>query len=331
MEIVTTNAILHILDTNAALPIFSQQELDLSEEAIRNFIDVHSEKLFHDRAAREGVFTDQSAISDILMNRDTSFVESSIEIANCLYGIMKKNIDIPSSDLLIAAVEIDKVPYLSIIKLNYREGYTHYVDSSETGINNKIIVQKAIFASVSQKIDEGALINLDDLSIKVLEKEYPINGEKRYYFTELFLGCNTDLSQKESLKVINTVAKQMAKKYYNDDFEKNVMVKSVIYDNLEDQGVIDVDMVAETVFRDNHEIKKEYMEKVKEAGVNKTIALAGENPEKSFSKYKIKTDNGIVINIPIEVYGNKDVIDFVNNPNGTVSIIIKQVNKLTSN
>ncbi len=330
MEIKIRHAILHILDATASLPIYSEQGLDLSEEVIEGFIRSHTEKLFHDKAAKYGKFEEQAPMVDILKNLDISFRERSIAVSNMLYKIMKKNVDIPSADLLLAEIEIDDEPHLAIIKLNYREGYTHYVENSDAGIKNKIIVHKVIFASESQKNDEGALIHLDNFSIKVVEKEYLIDGGKRCYFSQLFLGCNTNLSQRESLKVINAVAKDLTKRYYDDNFEKNTDIKSAIYDNLEEQDTVDLAVIAEAVFNDNQQVKKEYMDKVKEAGVEDTIVIPGENPQKAFSKCRLKTDSGIEINIPMDIYKERELIDFINNPDGTVSIIIKQIKKLVS-
>ena len=44
-----------------------------------------------------------------------------------------------------------------------------------------------------------------------------------------------------------------------------------------------------------------------------------------FSKHKIKTDNGIELSVPTDVYKNKDAIEFINNPDGTISILITNV------
>ena len=38
---------------------------------------------------------------------------------------------------------------------------------------------------------------------------------------------------------------------------------------------------------------------------------------------KVKMDNGIELIVPLDVYRNGDLIEFVNNPDGTVSIMLK--------
>ena len=39
-------------------------------------------------------------------------------------------------------------------------------------------------------------------------------------------------------------------------------------------------------------------------------------------------DNGIELIVPLDVYRNGDLIEFVNNPDGTVSIMLKNIEKL---
>ncbi len=50
-----------------------------------------------------------------------------------------------------------------------------------------------------------------------------------------------------------------------------------------------------------------------------------------FGKQKLKMDNGIELIVPLDVYRNGDLIEFVNNPDGTVSIMLKISKKLVIN
>ncbi len=329
MDIKVKRGILHILDPEASLPVFSQQELDLSEETVRELIALHAGKIYEDKGVRVGEFEEETPVLIWTRSAGADFMEHSVAVAESLYLLMKKHVEIPGGDLLLAELDIEGEAYLALLKFTYKQGYTHFVEYDESGVRNRIIVQKALFASENQKIDEGALIRMEDFSTRILEKEYPINGEKRSYFATDFMGCQTSLSQKESIRVIRNVAKEMTKKYYPDSIEKDSVVQSVIYDNLEEEGVVALQTVAETTFREDPEIREEYVRKVREKGVDDTVAFSGESPEKAFSKYRIKLDNGIEINVPMEVYRNKESIEFINNSDGTVSVIIKKVRKVT--
>ena len=321
------NAILHILDSTSALPVYSKLCLELEDEKVQEFIGKHIERIFNDQAVKSGKFTENSQINNLITNINEDFIDTSISIAKKLYELMLKYIEIPSGDLLMASLNIENQNYFVIIKFNYKEGYTHYVDYGDSGTLNKIVVNKVMFPSETQKNIEAALINLDDLSLKIFEKEYDIEGEKIFYFSKMFLGCNTDLSIKESIKVIKDVAKDITKKYYDDDFNKVSEIKEAIYDNL-DSGHIEVANVANTIFRNNPDIKKEYIEKVEDAGVNKIVDLEGKKPEKRLTVHKIKIDNGIQLDVPVDIYRDKNIIEFINNPDGTISIIIKNINKI---
>jgi len=70
------------------------------------------------------------------------------------------------------------------------------------------------------------------------------------------------------------------------------------------------------------------MERVEEAGVNKVVDLEGKKPEKKLTVHKIKMDNGIQLDIPVDIYRDRNIIEFVNNPDGTISIIIKNISKI---
>ncbi|WP_188400437.1 nucleoid-associated protein [Sporomusa sp. GT1] len=330
MDYKIQKAILHIMGNNGIPPVYSQKELDLTEATVSDFIVMHVKKIYYDDSSKKGIFNRNAFILSELNNLQTSFTDTSIVIADHLYNIMKTHCEIPSADLLIVLMLIDEIPYIAIIKFNYKEGYTHYVDYDEDGTNNKIIVHKVLFASEGQKNDEGVLVNLNDYSLFLVEKPYRIDGEHKFYFSEMFLECKTDLSRKESVKVISEVARDITKQYYNDNFQKISDVKSAIYDNIEIEGSINIDTIAETCFEDNHAVQEEYIQKLRQAGVANTIEFSGDSPERKFSKQKIKTDNGIEITMPVDVYKNKDAVEFNNNADGTISIILKNINRITS-
>ena len=52
--------------------------------------------------------------------------------------------------------------------------------------------------------------------------------------------------------------------------------------------------------------------------------------EKKFGKQKLKLSNGIELIVPLEVYRNPDLIEFINNPDGTLSVTIKNVEDIVN-
>ena len=60
------------------------------------------------------------------------------------------------------------------------------------------------------------------------------------------------------------------------------------------------------------------------------ISLQNSSSAKKFSQQHLKTDTGIEIKIPMEQYENPDSIEFITNQDGTVSVLIKNINQLYS-
>lgn len=331
MDILIKNTILHVLDINSQMPIISKSELEL-DSGTKEFIEKHITKLYIDPATKEGQFAEgevfiknevQTIISDI-----GGFIKISENIASYLFDIMAQNVDIPSCDLLVSLVEIENTPYLAILKFNYKESYTHMVVNSGDGVNNQIIKYKTLLPSESQKVEEGVIINLNNLKLKVVEKSYEINGEQKKYFSEMFLNCETNLSKKETIKVINEAVKEITKRYNNDDIEATSKLKSSILESCMENSVIDVEKIATDVFANKPQMQNEYIEKVREAGVPQKMILDEEYAEKRFSTQKIKTDNGIELSFPLSLFQDKNTLEFINNADGTISILIKNISKI---
>ncbi len=325
MEIQIEKAVLHVLDKNSSMPIFSEELLDLTDDAIYNFISMNLKKMCDDNSTKTGKLSETNELFESIEQIDEKFVEISREIADKLYRIMMQQDSIPSADLLVVVATIDGKHMLGIVKLNYKEGFTHFVDYTNTATSNKIIKHKVIFATEGQKTDEGVMIDLVSHKVMITEKEYLIDGDKINYFSEIFLKCKVEISKNEAVKIVNKVAKEINKKYFDSDFTKDVAVKETIHDEIQETSKINICTIAKKAFGDNKEIQEEYIEEVKKAGVKEEITFVGEEPEKKFSKHKIKTDNGIELSIPTDIYKDKNAIEFINNPDGTISILITNV------
>ena len=60
------DAILHIMDFALDVCVFSEQQLDLSENGTGEFIEKHLSRLIDDSAAKEGNFSDYSIFKQTL-------------------------------------------------------------------------------------------------------------------------------------------------------------------------------------------------------------------------------------------------------------------------
>ncbi|ACL77498.1 nucleoid-associated protein [Ruminiclostridium cellulolyticum] len=325
-------AVLHILDTSVNFPVLSDKEIELSGETVE-FLEKHISKIFEDTNLKKAQFIGEvNTIKDIcnaLKEDSGRFMEVTRAIGVMTFDFMLKNIDISSGDLICCHFHAGNEPYLALLKLNYKTGFTHYVNQMEEGAVNSIIRYKTLLPSDGQKVDEAVLISLETDEIKLIEKAYEINGTKEFYMSNYLIKCTTDLSDNQKLKIIDKVTQKISKKYYDEDFDKVAKLKKVVSEGLEEKSEIRVDEIAQEVFDTNLAVREEYIQEIQKAGlIEEAIKVPEKLAEKKFKTHKIKTDTGIEINFPLSYYDNRDMIEFANNPDGSISIIIKNVGKI---
>ncbi len=333
-EITVKKAVLHVLDTNSGMPVLSRGELEITGE-LSDYLANHLDKMLEDPNMKKAGFTGEDSgilrLCKLLNDNEEDFLAITTDAANKLFNLMQRHIDIPSADLVCCLVEINGARHLGVIKLNYKAGFTHWVNNAAEGSVNTIIRHRTLLPQEGQKLEECALVNLSDFSIKLLEKQYEINGEKEFYLAKYYLQCSCDLSDNAKLKILDKVTKSINKKYFDEDFEKAIKVKKAVTESFDETSSIQIDRIADQVFEKDVAIRHEYVEEITKAGINeKEITLPDRIIEKKFKTHKIKTDTGIEIDFPLEYAGNSDKIEFINNADGTISIIIKNIGRITN-
>ncbi|MGN0279468.1 MAG: nucleoid-associated protein [Lachnospiraceae bacterium] len=328
------NVIVHILDSTIGMPVLSDTELEYGSE-IAEFLKEHIAKISSGDDAKECRFyREESEVFQMLEEyADDNFVEISKDIASLLYSIMNSNIDIPPADLMVVRFRESEEEYLALLKMNYKTLYTHRTMTLEDGEgnSNEIIRHKSILPSESQRLTEAAIIRLDDLSLQVIEKKYEVNGEKTNYFSFLFLKCSSHLSHKSKLSIVSRAVESVQKEGYDESerFEKQMRAKSIIQEEIEEKGGFVVEELAEKIFEEQPELKVAFQDKMEKYDmVKEEIQPQSENTVRKYQSQHLYTDTGIEIKIPMDQYKNPRSVEFITNPDGTVSVLIKNIEHL---
>lgn len=332
-DMIMKTGIIHILDSTMGMPVLSDYEFDLGSD-LSDFLKAHIEKFTESDDVKHCQFSEESELCGVIRAcTPENFVETSKQIAQKLFQIMNSNISIPPADMAMVVFGCKGMDYLAVLKLNYKTSYTHITQPSEDGGNNNdIILQRAILPSEGQKLSEAFVVSLETGEILLTERKYEVNGEKRLYFSELFLECRAPLSQKSKLDIVAKAVEQVNKKYYgDDDAERKMETKSIIYQELEEEGCIQVEAIKEKVFKDSPEMQEEFVEKLEKYNMaSEVVKPKAEQTIKKFQTQYLTTDTGIEIKIPMEEYGNPEHVEFITNMDGTISMLIKNIGKLTS-
>ncbi|MEG1848765.1 MAG: nucleoid-associated protein [Lachnospiraceae bacterium] len=333
-EIRIEAVIVHICDSTVGMPVLSDTLIDFGSE----FADFLREHIYRIISGDDGKTCNfhkaESEIYKLLTEyEDDRFVEISKEMASELYRIMNSNIDIPAADLVVVRFKAQEVQYLALLKMNYKESYTHITKSLENVHTNEIIKHKSILPTESQRLQEAAIINLMDFSVQVIEKKYEVNGTKTNYFSYLFLKCSSHMSHKSKLALVTKAVEAVQNDNYEEgqQFTEHMKAKSIINEELAEKGSFTVEEIADKVFEQKPELKIAFQDKIEKYDlVKETVEPQSERTLSKYQKQHLTTDTGIEIKIPMEQYKDSNSVEFLTNPNGTTSVLIKNIEHITA-
>lgn len=367
-DIVIRKAILHILDTMHGDCILSNTLLDPGPD-LYEFIRNHIYKIVISDDTKDCEFNPEtSPVYSVLAAWDESdeesFISTSQVIAEKLYTAMAQGLDIPAADLLFVTFQAEGVIYLALLKMNYKESYTHEISVSDisddglsdtdisadtdidsgtdisSGIASKrepataevhadIVKSRALLPASSTRIPEAIVINLDDLHIKLLEKRYEVNGEKVFYLSENFLVCHTSLPPKKKLNILTRVINTISNKYDGADLKTKMDTKSALQKEYVDRQSFDVEEIGNRLFGNSPEKKSEFDEKMEQYDLQfDNFTVTNESTVKKLEKQIMVTDSGIEISIPMETYNKLANLEVQTDVTGKTTIIIKNIDNL---
>ena len=327
MEIIIHQAILHVLDTTLDAPVLSGGGMELTAEKTA-YLQNHIEKLLASDEIRQCRPQPDSAFRNEL-EHNQDFIDLSCRIAGVLFDYMHAHTTIPGADLAVVDFTRDGAPWLGILKLNYKNGYTHYTETVEGAPVNSIIQQRACLPTQSGKVEEGALVNLTDYSMRLLEKKYDIDGHKEFYLSSVVFQYTQAEPEKKKLQAIQEAAAQAVKDAYEDEPHADAQVAMLIANQAADNdNQVSVEQVRQQLAEeyplaavpfDDYVEKSEVLE---EAAAPVTVTPARIRRMESRS---IRTANGIEVKIPTELLNSDSELEFLHDPDGSVSLLIKNV------
>ncbi len=324
-------AILHILDFNSGISVFSQKELDFSNVSTTNYIEKHIKRINADSNKKDGIFQKDSFLYGLLKKyllNQIDFAELSIYIGNILYEQILRSDKVENSDLLVADFSDNNNRYLAILLLATKEAYTHYVAHNVDTIYNELIRHNAILPNVSQKVDTYAIINLNDYSIDYSDKRRFIDGNDCFVIPNILLQCSQGVSSKETVSILSKIAIEVAEEH---GFNPTVAVsrtKTFLIENAELSEKLSPNEMGREIFSESEEMQEAFDRSVTQLNLPKEIKINRNLAVRTGKSQKIKTDTGIEISFPAEYFQNNEYIEIINNPNGTISIELKNIGKI---
>lgn len=329
-EISINKAILHVLDTNAGIPVLSDMLLNMTV-LVKEYVEKHVQKSIKDPEIKRTVFRSQSKFKDRILDYQKNsheLVRVSQEISQLFFDYMVDNINIPSADLVFVDFDLDNEKHLGIFKFNYKQGYIHYVNTDK-GLSNDILVQPCVLPTERQKLDEFVIFNLTSYQILLKEKQFLIDDKKEFYISTQLIFCEDSISEKAAFEIVEKNAIKIVENEYGNDVDKLNAIKRTMAEDIEASSTIDVENIAEVVFYDSENVQEQFKQEISNNGINENFQVSENFQKKVSKKQKFLTDSGVEISIPYDHLMRNDIVEFNNNLDGSITVIIKNIGRLT--
>ncbi|WP_195854325.1 nucleoid-associated protein [Aerococcus tenax] len=324
-------AILHIYDQNINQGVMSELPLAVDSNHLFKYMNALIDKVWVTDKKKRGTFPADNEKYQQFQAAAADFIPNSQALASQWFQFIQLNPDIPAADLLWLRFSDDQgEDYLAAFKLNHNESYTHNLVYNEDNVQNDLIIHKNILPSAKQAIDEGIVVNLASGQYDLVEKKHEIEslGEKVNYFSELYLKVPTKPSAKESIQAIKKAVEKTAHTYDEQVYQSLAKAKDILYHEMSGEEGFSNERIADYLYEDNLAKKQSYLEETQTFPFDNEMMQEVESIPTKLQRQKLKLDNGIEITIPLDLFYDPDVIELSNNPDGTISVTIKNIESI---
>lgn len=232
-----------------------------------------------------------------------------------------------TNDLIFIQFDKDGVPYFAFLRLALREHLAHII-----GEESPIQITQNNLPSAAQTPDEALIVNLTSRQYYLIEKRIKHNGSFANYFSENLLQVTPEQSVKKSIKTLEHTAQKIAENFNQDDFTFQSKMKSVIYDHLEGEEELSPEKLADQLFDSNLTARLSFVDQVKET-IPEPINISDidhSRQTKKLENQKLSLSNGIEMLVPTRVFQDAESVEFIQNQDGTYSILIKNIQDIQS-
>lgn len=325
------NAILHVFDQHSGVTVYSKERLDCTQKDVAEYLTKHIDKAFKDSSAIVDVPSSTGYFATKLSqykNENTSFVDYSIDLCRRIFYYLSQTDNTASIDCVVCDFEKNDERYIGIVEFPNQIGFTHQVAQGENLVRNDIIKYYSILPTPSQKISAFAFVNAETLRARYMDQRRFLDGKDVSIIPNFILECTNSISPKAAVNAVKNIALQLSEQHGKNSAAIVSRTKAFLAENAETSDSLDTVELSHMVFPESDELAEEFVQQIHQQGIPVSIPVERTYAIREGKKHKIKTDTGIEITIPSDFFDNSEYIEFINNPNGTISISIKNVGKI---
>lgn len=344
-------AILHSYDAKSCVKVFSEAPMDLSVDAVKSYVTSLARRAQGNLDARRGEFLPDSAFAQevrAFFRGQVDFARFTAGAAEFLMGELSKMDETPSFDLLFVEFEghqektvnerddeevemmfdAQAPRYLALVMLESRRAYMHEVGRDELGHTLASIARHhAILPNPGQKVRTFAVISATG-DIRFCDEPRVIAGEGVMVLPDALLRCTSEASTKEVVETVCDLVGEVAEEYGSNPAKALAAAKAYVAESAQDDDVLVPEQLAREVFADTPQIHDRFVEEAESRELPDRVRVEPDVAKRVASKHHIRTDTGVDVTFPAEYGKNPEFLEFESNPDGTLSIRIKNVGSI---
>ena len=320
---------LYVYDGSADAPI-CPAKADKPSDTAAEYLSALADKIMLSDATRA---TRLQATGEELLRSFTH--RPFLEAADALFRAMDEamlTLEIPREgfDLAVFPFEHEGDPHLCVATLPYRAAMAHDIAPGEEGTLTSIAAFSRALPQPGAKGCAGFVVNLSTLDVRLRDIAVTTNVGSRQLFGEALFAMEATRTEKQAVRAVAQAIEQAAPPDMPPQ-ELRPAVKRAMAKSIEEKGVIDVEDVAAEVFRSDPEreaIIEQVSRQLREEAVAPQIPVESKSVERQLQRVRLRTDSGVSITMPRTLADDENKFAVVENPDGTISIIISHVQEL---
>ena len=323
MDIFVKKAIIHQFSPDDTELVLADQLLTVSPK-IEEYLRKKIERVFSDEA-KTGQFNSENPFLDHLKG---DLLSNSVKIANFWKEEFSISENLKTNDLIFIEFERNGVEHFAFLRISLRENLAHIGQESGSPLR----VTQNNLPGAGSAPDEALIVNLQTRKYHLIEKRIKHNGAFLNYFSDNLLQVTPAISAKKSIKAVEQTAQKIADNFHQGDFQFQSKVKSAIFNNLEEDNELSPEKLADQLFDNNLTARLNFVDQLKEVIPDKISfdEIDSSRQLKKFENQKLSLSNGIELIVPNAIYEDAESVEFIQNENGTYSILIKNIEDIKS-
>lgn len=324
------SAILHVLDGRRHNIVLSEGTLDLEEPEIEKYVKRYVTRCRRDMRTRPGTFHEDSAFRRELeryFRGESRLPEFSANVCKSLIEYFEQE-EARSFECLVAVYRDEDVPYMAVILLEEAESM-NYVTSARSGnIINTISFGNTSLPAMSKPVGSFALVDIMSQEIRFVDEgKWKDNV---LLIQDRLLEADAGFSRREVVDSVKTITCEVADQFRENSTLLLSQVKNYISETVNEGMPLNTETLVEELFEEKPQMAKVFREKVAATSLPKETELPKGAVTTALRKQRIVTDTGIEITFPSEYYQESGLIEFTDETDGTITISIKGVNRVTN-